>query len=127
MNLAKAKTYKSDAKAICEYAILNEVPIYSAFTEGQSECLQLFRLLDSYLKKRTATKNKMHGAAVLGLPSKFVFRSLRRNRKHLDKEIKGIEEKLLSLVKQNQLGLKIICFFINILHSNQFFRNGVSK
>jgi transposase len=44
----------------------------------------------------------MHGEEVLGLPSKFVYRSLRRNRKHLDKEIKGIEEKLLSLVKQEQ-------------------------
>jgi transposase len=38
----------------------------------------------------------------LGLPSKFVYRSLRRNRKHLDKEVNGIEEKILSLVKQDQ-------------------------
>lgn len=102
MKLAKVKTDKSDAKAICEYAVINEVPLYTALTEVQSECLQLFRLLDSYLKKRTATKNKMHGEEILGLPSKFVYRSLRRNRKHLDKEIKGIEEKLLSLVKQDQ-------------------------
>ena len=102
MKLAKVKTDKSDARAICEYATVNEVPLYTALTEVQSECLQLFRLLDSYLKKRTATKNKMHGEEVLGLPSKYVYRSLRRNRKHLDKEIKGIEEKLLSLVKQEQ-------------------------
>jgi transposase len=102
MKLAKVKTDKSDAKAICEYGVINEVPLYTALTDVQSECLQLFRLLDSYLKKRTATKNKMHGEETLGLPSKFVYRSLRRNRKHLDKEIKGIEEKLLSLVKQDQ-------------------------
>ena len=102
MKLAKVKTDKSDAKAICEYGVINEVPLYTALTDVQSECLQLFRLLDSYLKKRTATKNKMHGEEALGLPSKFVYRSLRRNRKHLDKEIKGIEEKLLSLVKQDQ-------------------------
>ena len=102
MKLAKVKTDKSDAKAICEYAVINEVPLYTALTDVQSECLQLFRLLDSYLKKRTATKNKMHGEEALGLPSKFVYRSLRRNRKHLDKEVKGIEEKLLSLVKQEQ-------------------------
>ena len=101
MKLAKIKTDKSDAKAICEYALINEVPIYTALTDVQSECLQLFRLLDSYLKKRTATKNKMHGEEALGLPSKFVYRSLRRNRKHLDKEVKGIEEKLHSLVKQD--------------------------
>jgi transposase len=102
MKLAKVKTDKSDAKAICEYGVINEVPLYTALTDVQSECLQLFRLLDSYLKKRTATKNKMHGEETLGLPSKFVYRSLRRNRKQLDKEIKGIEEKLLSLVKQDQ-------------------------
>jgi transposase len=102
MKLAKVKTDKSDAKAICEYAVINQVPLYTALTEVQSESLQLFRLLDSYLKKRTATKNKMHGEETLGLPSKFVYRSLRRNRKHLDKEVKGIEEKLLSLVKQDQ-------------------------
>lgn len=102
MKLAKVKTDKSDAKAICEYGQINEVPLYNALTDVQSECLQLFRLLDSYLKKRTATKNKMHGEETLGIPSKFVYRSLRRNKKHLDKEITGIEQKILSLVKQEQ-------------------------
>lgn len=102
MKLAKVKTDKSDSKAICEYALINDVPIYDALTDVQSECLQLFRLLDTYLKQRTATKNKMHGEEALGLPSKFVYRSLKRNKKQLDKEIKSIEEKLLSLVKEDQ-------------------------
>jgi len=108
MKLAKVKTDKSDAKAICEYALINEVPIYNALTDVQSECLQLFRLLDVYLKHRTATKNKIHGEEVLGIPSKFVYRSLRRNKKHLNSEIKSIEAKILSLVKedhQQQLSL----------------------
>ena len=43
MKLAKVKTDKSDAKAICEYAIINQVPLYTALTEVQSESLQLFR------------------------------------------------------------------------------------
>jgi len=102
MKLAKVKTDKSDAKAICEYALINEVPIYNALTDVQSECLQLFRLLDVYLKHRTATKNKMHGEEVLSIPSKFVYRSLRRNKKHLNGEIKAIEAKILSLVKEDQ-------------------------
>ncbi|MCL5247745.1 IS110 family transposase [Cellulophaga sp. 20_2_10] len=102
MKLAKVKTDKSDAKAICNYALINEVPIYSALTDIQSECLQLFRLLDAYLKQRTATKNKIHGEVVLGMPSKFVYRSLVRNKKQLDKEVKAIELKLLSLVKEDQ-------------------------
>lgn len=102
MKLAKVKTDKSDAKAICEYGGFNEVPLYTAITDIQSECLQLFRLLDNYLKKRTQTKNKMHGEEVLGIPSKYVYQSLKRDLKHLDKEIKGIEERLLELVKQDQ-------------------------
>ena len=102
MKLAKVKTDKSDAKAICEYGEVNEVPLYSALTEVQSECLQLFRLLDSYLKKRTATKNKLHGEETLGIPSKFVYRSLKRDLKHLNNEVKTLEDRLLDLVKQDQ-------------------------
>jgi transposase len=64
--------------------------------------LQLFRLLDVYIKQRTAIKNKRHGKETLGIPSNFVYRSLKRHRKCLDKEIKSIEEKLLSLVKEDQ-------------------------
>ncbi|MFT6064527.1 MAG: transposase [Paraglaciecola sp.] len=126
MKLAKVKTDKSDAKAICEYGQINEVPLYTALTDVQSECLQLFRLLDSYLKKRTMTKNKLHGEAVLDIPSKHVYRSLTRNKKHLDTEIASIETKLLSLVKQDQqvqltllksipgLGIKTALFLIVI-------------
>ena len=102
MKLAKVKTDKSDAKAICAYGLTQEIPLYNALTDIQSECLQLFRLMDSFLKKRTATKNKIHGEEVLGVPSSWVYRSLKRDKKHLDKELKGIEAKLLSLVKQDQ-------------------------
>ena len=102
MKLAKVKTDKSDARAICEYAQMNEIPLYSALTGVQAECLQLFRLLDSYLKKRTATKNKMHGEEILGIPSSFVYRSLKRNLKHLILEVKAIEARLLKLVKEDQ-------------------------
>jgi transposase len=58
--------------------------------------------MDSFIKKRTATKNKLHGEEVLGVPSNWVYRSLKRDRKHLDKEILGIQSKLLSLVRQDQ-------------------------
>ena len=102
MKLAKIKTDKSDAKMICEFALINQVPLYTALTDVQSECLQLFRVLDNFIKNRTATKNKMHGEEVLGIPSKFTYRSLRRNKKHYDSEIKAIEEKILSLVKEDQ-------------------------
>lgn len=102
MKLSKIKTDKSDAKAICEYGMFNEVPLYSALTEVHAECLQLFRLLDNYIKQRTGTKNKLHGEKVLGIPSKFVYRSLTRNLNHLNKEIAALESRLLELVKQEQ-------------------------
>lgn len=135
MKLAKVKTDKSDAKAICEYAQMNNVPLYNALTDVQSECLQLFRLLDSYLKKRTATKNKLHGEDTLGIPSKVVYRSLKRNRKHLDTEILGIEARILSLVKKDQhrqltlltsipgIGLKTALFLIVVTDGFSKFEN----
>jgi len=113
MKLAKVKTDKSDAKAICDYALVNEVPIYNALRDVQSECLQLFRALDIYIKHRTATKNKMHGEEVLGIPSKFVYRSLRRNKKHLNAEIKTLEAKtFLSQRRPTTTAILIdICFW----------------
>ncbi len=102
MKLSKVKTDKSDAKAICEYGELNEVPLYNALSNVQAECLQLFRLLDNYLKQRTATKNKLKGEESLGKPSKVVYSSLKRNLRHLNKEIEAIETRLLELVKKEQ-------------------------
>lgn len=102
MRLAKVKTDKSDAKAICEYGIQNKVPMYNALTELQAECLQLFRLLDIYIKQSTATKNKIKGEEALGKPSRFVYQSLKRNLRHLTKEINVLEERLLELVKSEQ-------------------------
>lgn len=102
MKLAKVKTDKSDGKSICEKGIFSDVPLYNALTDVQAECLQLFRLLDSYVKKSTATKNKIHGEETLGILSKTVFSSLKRDLKHLQKEMRLLEDKLLELVKQDQ-------------------------
>lgn len=100
MKLAKIKTDKSDAKWIYQYAKHNEVPRYTVATETQAGCLQILRLLDSYIKRQTATKNKIHGEETLGVPSKFVYQSLQRDLRHLKKEIKLLEEKLLEMVKK---------------------------
>ena len=100
MRLSRIKTDKSDAKAICEYAGQNQVPLYTGKDKNQAECLQLLRLLELYLKQRTQLKNKIHGEQALGIPSQAVYRSLVRSRKALDKEIKTLEERLLSMVKQ---------------------------
>ena len=135
MRLAKVKTDKSDAKAICEYGLQNKVPLYTALTDVQAECLQLFRLLDIYLKQQTAMKNKMHGEESLGIPSRFVYRSLKRNLKHLKHEIDLLERRLLELVKQDQqhqltllksipgMGVKTALFLIVITDGFSKFEN----
>lgn len=135
MKLAKVKTDKSDAKAIFEYGMFNDVPLYTALTDAQGECLQLFRLLDSYVKKSTATKNKIHGEKALGFLSKSVLKSLDNTLKHLQKEIAVLENRLLELVKQNQqqhlillqsipgIGIKTALFLIVITDGFKKFEN----
>jgi transposase len=58
------------------------------------------RLLSVYTKQSTMLKNKLHGEAVLGQPSKLVVTSLKRSLRQLKKEIDTIEEKLLLLVNE---------------------------
>lgn len=135
MKLAKVKTDKSDAKAIFEYGSSIDVPLYTALTDAQGECLQLFRLLDSYVKKRTATKNKIHGEKALGLLSKTVLNSLDNNLKHLEKEMSVLEDRLLELVRQDWqqqltllqsipgIGLKTALFLIVITDGFRKFEN----
>ena len=102
MKLSKVKTDKSDAKAICEYATVNEVQLYTARDKNQAECLQLLRLIDTYLKQSTAIKNKLHGEKTLGKPSKTVYHSLNRSLKAVQKEIQILEDRLLEIVKEEQ-------------------------
>ena len=100
MKLSKIKTDKSDAKMICSYAQNVDLRLWTGDSKDQQECLQMPRILSVYTKQSTALKNKIHGEEVLGVPSKFVLRSIKRSLKVLQKEIKAIEKKLYELVKK---------------------------
>jgi len=100
MKLSKIKTDKSDSKLICEYAKQVELKLWQGNSKHQTACLQMTRLLSVYTKQSTMLKNKLHGEAVLGNPSKVVVSSLRRSLRQVEKEIKTLEDKLLILVKQ---------------------------
>lgn len=100
MKLSKIKTDKSDSKLICEYAKQVDMKLWQGNSKHQAECLQMTRLLSVYTKQSTMLKNKLHGEAVLGNPSKAVVSSLKRSLKQVQKEIKTLEEKLIILVKQ---------------------------
>ncbi len=100
MKLSKVKTDKSDSKLICEYAKQVELKLWEGQSKHQTECLQMTRLLAVYTKQSTMLKNKLHGEAVLGNPSKAVVSSIKRSLKHVQKEIEILENKLLVLVKE---------------------------
>jgi len=101
MKLSKIKTDKSDSKLICEYAKQVKLKLWEGNSKHQTECLQMTRLLSVYTKQSTMLKNKLHGEAVLGNPSKVVVSSLKRSLKHVKKELKTLEDKLLEMVKEN--------------------------
>jgi len=101
MKLSKIKTDKSDSKLICEYGKHVDLKLWKGNSKHQLECLQMTRLLAVYTKQSTMLKNKLHGEAVLGNPSKVVVSSLKRNLKQVEKEIKMVEDKLLVLVKES--------------------------
>ena len=100
MKLSKIKTDKSDSKLICEYAKQVELELWQGNSKHQIECLQMIRLLSVYTKQSTMLKNKLHGEAVLGNPSKVVVASLKRSLKQVQKELETLGVKLLILVKQ---------------------------
>lgn len=100
MKLSKIKTDKSDSKLICEYAKQVELKLWKGNSKHQTECLQMTRLLAVYTKQSTMLKNKLHGEAVLGNPSKTVVGSLKRSLKQVQKEMKMLEDKLMILVKE---------------------------
>lgn len=100
MKLSKLKTDKSDSKLICEYAQQVELKLWEGNSKNEIECLQITRALSVYTKQSTMMKNKLHGEAVLGNPSKVVVSSLKRSLKQLEKEIKNLENKLLVFIKE---------------------------
>jgi len=99
MKLSKVKTDKADSKMIRLYAENNPLPLWQAHNSMELEALQITRLLDVYTKQSTAIKNKIHGEEVLGKPSAFVLKSLKRNLNQIQKEIVILESKLLEIVK----------------------------
>jgi transposase len=105
MKLSKIKTDKSDSKLICQYAEKIDLKLWKGHSKHQIECLQISRLLSVYTKQSTMIKNKIHGEKVLGNPSLFVVRSLKRSLKSTKKEIETLENKLLKLVRETHQDL----------------------
>lgn len=135
MKLAKVKTDKADAAAICAYAQVNDVTLYNHQDDSQAECLQIYSLLEHYEKKRTALKNKLHGENALGRPSKSVFHSLNRMLKAVIREVIALEDQLKKMVKEEHatqltllksipgIGIKTALFLIVVTDGFSKFEN----
>ena len=108
MKLVKVKTDKADAKMIQLYGESVDLPLWTGESENQRECLQVMRLLETYIKQSTMLKNKLQGEEVLGVPSKEVLRSLKRGLKSLQKEMKVLEAHLELLVKEDHQELLVL-------------------
>jgi transposase len=100
MELSRIKTDKSDSKMIQLYGEYRRPKLWIGQSKTQQESLQLSRLLSVYSKQSTQLKNKIHGETVLGSPSKLTLRSLKKQLKNLQSEIKFLEEALEKNVKQ---------------------------
>lgn len=100
MGLSKVKTDKSDAKQIYKYASQMDLSLWKGTSKKQQENLQITRLLSVYTKQNTQLKNKIHGEETLGLPSKALISSLKRQLKSIKKEVKQLEELLEKNVQE---------------------------
>lgn len=101
MRLNRVKTDRSDAFQIREYALLNEVSLYTGRSPRQAERLQLSRYLDTLIKRRTVLKNKLHGEEVLGIPSKMVVDCMKKELEGLGRLIGEVDGRLDMLVKED--------------------------
>jgi transposase len=102
MKLNQVKTDKSDAKMICQYGQEQELQQWHPAPAYAEECKMLQTVTQLYFKQTTAIKNKLHSLASKGNTKGKMIRSLRRQLKQLQKEIKCLETEMELLIKTNE-------------------------
>ena len=65
-----------------------DLKLWEGNSKNEIECIQITRALSVYTKQCTMLKNKLHGEAVLGNPSKVVVTSLKRSLRQRHRELK---------------------------------------
>lgn len=102
MKLNRVKTDKSDARMICRYGLQQELESWSPDPEYVAQCKEIQGVVQVYFKQRTALKNKLHSLQSKGLVKGKVITCLKRQLRHLDKEIAFLEDEMESLIKTNE-------------------------
>lgn len=102
MKLNQIKTDKSDAKMICLYGEQQELKLWCPNPVFVEECKMLHTVTQLYFKQTTAIKNKLHSLESKGVVKGKMIRSLKRQLKQIQKEIKLMEIEMESLIQSNE-------------------------
>ncbi|MGB5498792.1 MAG: IS110 family transposase [Maribacter sp.] len=105
MKLNRVKTDKSDAKMICRYAREQPLDQWKPSPTYINQCKELQTITQLYLKHSTALKNKLHALESRGQRRSKMISSLKRQLKHLKKEIIILENEMELLIKTNEKDL----------------------
>jgi len=99
MKLQHTKTDKSDAMMIAQYAKEQSFELWQPRPEYLDICKAMHSAINLYFKQSTALKNNLHSLEKKGLKAGKLARSLRRQLKHLKKEIDLLEKEMEELIK----------------------------
>ncbi|WP_427622671.1 IS110 family transposase [Pseudomonas hunanensis] len=102
MKLNQVKTDKSDAKMICRYGEEQAPDLWSPEPGYIVESKTLQGVVRLYFKQRTALKNTLHAMSTSKRGKGKLMRSILRQLKSLDKEIKLLETEIEKLIRANE-------------------------
>jgi len=105
MKLKHVKTDRSDALMICGYASEQPLAQWSPEDPYIVECKRYQSAIRLYFKQRTALKNMLHSLSTSGQGNGKLVRSVKRQIKHLGKEIDLLEQETEQLIRANEQGL----------------------
>lgn len=101
MRLLRTKTDKADARMIAAYGQQQELSLWEPPQRYQVELQQLEALCELYVSARTALSNQLHSFEATGLMEKHTGQCIARQLRELDRQVKGLEKRMLLLIKQH--------------------------
>jgi len=99
MKMSRTKTDKKDAKLICEYAKIADLPIYKPASNEQNDLRQLITVMDQLIKQRTALMNQIEALEKMPRPCKAAIKALKQAIAAINKQIEILEKAMLKNVQ----------------------------
>ena len=95
------KNDKADAKLIADYATDHGVPLWEPLPAYIEECRSMQASVSMFTKQQTQLKNRLEFLASRNEKTGAVVRSVKRQLKSLQKEIKQLESDMMKILKQH--------------------------